>query len=292
MHGNVILEAKQLNEHITNFYRSLYRLNSEEPLQGEIHDFLGEEIVQHPVVQNSILKDEEKRNLDLDLGILELDKSLDESNTKSAPGPDGFSYKFITAFWKNFRLPLFECAKYGLENNDLPVVFKTASIKLIPKKGNTQDIKNWRPISLLSNFYKIISRAINNRLKTVANRILSRAQKGFNRARQLQEVILNTDQNISYCKKHNIKGVLVAIDQSKAFDSVGHSFMEKVYSFFGFGDRIRRWLATIGTGRTAKIILGGDLFSDTISLEKGHAQGDSPSPLLYNFAAQILLFKI
>ena len=172
------------------------------------------------------------------------------------------------------------------------MVFKTASIKLIPKKGNTQDIKNWRPISLLSNFYKIISRAINNRLKTVANRILSRAQKGFNRARQLQEVILNTDQNISYCKKHNIKGVLVAIDQSKAFDSVGHSFMEKVYSFFGFGDRIRRWLATIGTGRTAKIILGGDLFSDTISLEKGHAQGDSPSPLLYNFAAQILLFKI
>ena len=123
---------------------SLYRLNSKEPLQGEIHDFLGEEKVQHPVVQNSILKDEEKRNLDLDLGILELDKSLDESNTKSAPGPDGFLYKFITAFWKIFRLPLFECAKYGLENNDLPVVFKTASIKLIPKKGNTQEIKNWR----------------------------------------------------------------------------------------------------------------------------------------------------
>ena len=139
-HGNVILEAKQLNEHITNFYRSLYRLNSEEPLQGEIHDFLGEEKVQHPVVQNSILKDEEKHNLDLDLGILELDKSLDESNTKRAPGPDGFSHKFITAFWKIFRLPLFECAKYGLENNDLPVVFKTASIKLIPKKGNTQEI--------------------------------------------------------------------------------------------------------------------------------------------------------
>ena len=68
--------------------------------------------------------------------------------------------------------------------------------------------------------------------------------------------------------------------------------MEKVYSFFGFGDRIQKWLATIGTGRTAKIILGGDLFLDTILLEKCHAQGDSPSPLLYNFAAQILLFKI
>ena len=68
--------------------------------------------------------------------------------------------------------------------------------------------------------------------------------------------------------------------------------MEKVYSFFGFRDRIHKWLAAIGTGRTAKIILGGDIFSDPISLEKGHAQGDSPSPLLYNFAAQIFFFKI
>ena len=140
--GNVILEAKKLQDHITNFYRSLYRLDSSEPLQGEIHDFLGEEIVHHPVVQGSILKEQEKLNLDLDLEILELDKSLDESNTKSDPGPDGFSYKFISAFWKIFRLPLFECAKYGLENNDLQVVFKTACIKLTPKKGNTQDIKN------------------------------------------------------------------------------------------------------------------------------------------------------
>ena len=150
-----------------------------------------------------------------------------------------FSYKFIRSFWDIFRRPLLECAKFGLENGNLPAIFKTANIKLIPKKGNTTNIKNWRPISLLSNFYKILSRAINNRLKKVANRVLSRAQKGFNRARQLQEVILNTDQTISHCKRNNIKGFLVAIDQSKAFDSVKHSYMDKVYSFFRFGERIK-----------------------------------------------------
>ena len=36
-----------------------------------------------------------------------------------------------------------------------------------------------------------------------------------------------------------MKGVLVSIDQSKAFDSVSHSFMEKVYDFLGFGERIK-----------------------------------------------------
>ena len=97
---------------------------------------------------------------------------------------------------------------------------------------------------------------------------------------------------MDYFKNNNIKGVLVSIDQSKAFDSVSHSFMEKVYTFFGFGGRIKNWLKSIGTSRTPGIILGPQEHSENFKLEKGHAQGDSPSPLLYNFAAQILLFRI
>ena len=144
---------------------------------------------------------------------------------------------------------------------------------------------------MLSNCCKIISRAINNRLKEVSNRILSRAQKGFNQKRQIHETIINTLENIDYCKRENVKGVLVSIDQSKAFDSVSHSFMEKVYDFWGFGERIKNWLKSFGTGRSACAILGQNLTSEKFNLGKGHMQGNSPSPLLYNFAAQILLFK-
>ena len=139
---------------------------------------------------------------------------------------------------------------------------------------------------MLSNFYKIISRTINNRFKKITNRILSRAQKGFNQKRYIQEAILNTLETIGYCKTKNIKGVLVSIDQSKAFDCVGHSFKEKVYNFLGFGERIKRWLKSIGTGRSACVSLENGGQTNYFDLEKGHAQGDSPSPLLYNFAAQ------
>ena len=97
---------------------------------------------------------------------------------------------------------------------------------------------------------------------------------------------------MDFCKKNNIKGVLVTIDQAKAFDSVSHDYMVKVYNFFGFGDRIQKWLKSIGTGRRACIITSPGEVSKTFEPEKGHAQGDSPSPLLYNFVAQILLFKI
>ena len=86
----------------------------------------------------------------------------------------------------------------------------TAQIKLIPKKGDLKKIGNWRPISLLSNFYKIISCVINNRLKKITNWILSRAQKGFNQKRFNQEAILNTLETIDYCKSNNIKGVCIS----------------------------------------------------------------------------------
>ena len=288
--GKVLLSGDDLNKYITNFYSNLYRPDNF--VRGEIADFLGADIVQHPLVCGSILTHEEREKLDSNLTILELDKSLDQANLKSAPGVDGFSYGFIKNFWNIYRQPLHECAKNSLETQSLPPSFLTAQIKLIPKKGDIKKIGNWRPISLLSNFYKIVSRAINNRLKEISNRILSRAQKGFNQKRLIQETIINTLETMEYCQRENIKGVLVSIDQSKAFDSVSHEFMTKVYDFFGFGEKIKSWLKSIGTGRNACIILGQNTYSSCFDLGKGHAQGDSPSPLLYNFAAQILLFKI
>ena len=68
----------KLNEYITNFYSSLYR--TDVAVQGEIDDFLGPDIQQHPLVRGSILTAEERENLDRDLNILELDNSLEHAN--------------------------------------------------------------------------------------------------------------------------------------------------------------------------------------------------------------------
>jgi hypothetical protein len=78
---------------------------------------------------------------------------------------------------------------------------------------------------------------------------------------------------MDFCRKRNIKGVIASIDQTKAFDSVSHSYMSQVYDFFGFGDNIKKWLSSIGTGRTACIGLEQDSLTDTFPLGKGHAQG-------------------
>ncbi len=289
-HGEVFDNSDMRGTFIKEFYSKLYEKDNS--VAGEIESFLGGDICSHPLVVESKLKDNERIELDMPISVEELDKALDKANIKSAPGVDGFSYRFIKCFWNIYRYPLFAVATDGLEDNSLPSFFKTAIIKLIPKKGDVTHIKNWRPISLLSNFYKIISWVINTRLQKIVDRVMSRAQKGFTKSRQIQEVIINVMETMDYCSKNGIKGVIVSIDQAKAFDSVSHNYMTKVYKFFGFGDRIIRWLSSIGTGRNAAVRLADDKLSPAFDLGRGHAQGDSPSPILYNLAAQIVIFKI
>ena len=125
-------------------------------------------------------------------------------------------------------------AKRVFENGRLTPSFRSAIIKLIPKKGNVANISKWRPISLLGCLYKILSRTVNNRLKSVCNRFLSRAQKGFTQHRYIQEVLINVCETISHCNFNQITGALLSIDQSRAFDTVSHAYMHEVFYIFWF----------------------------------------------------------
>jgi len=257
-----------------------------------IEEFLGQDICNDPIVKNSKLTETEKTYFDTPITQDELDIAMKGSNQRSAPGIDGYPGKFINQFWYVFRDPLYKCMHESFRLGRLPDSFRTAVIKLLPKKGDISKMKNWRPISLLSNFYKIISRAINNRLNKITSRILSRAQKGFNKNRQGHEVLINIDQKIEYCKRHNIKGCIVAVDQHKAFDSVDKEFMKKTLEFFGFGQNFIQMIETIGNHRRACIKLNNEETTEFFDVSKGNTQGDCPSPVLYNFVAQLLLFKI
>jgi hypothetical protein len=257
-----------------------------------IENFLGPDISNNNLVKGSKLTEQEKNLLDRPLSIDEIDKSMEKANMKSAPGIDGISNTFLKAYWRFFRNALFRYATCCYEKNTLTDNFLSASIKLIPKKGEIENLKNWRPISLLSNMYKIISRAVNTRLNKIVNRVCSRAQKGFNDSRYTQEVLINVLETISYCRHNNVSGALVAVDMAKAFDTLSHGYLTEVFKFFNFGPGIIKWLNLLGTRRTACIILDDGSYSRNFSLGRGRAQGDNISPNTFDFGDQILIFRI
>ncbi len=282
------------NEGIVSFFEEIYRKSPNDltDYTNCIEDFLGDVVLSNPIVTNSKLTRAEHDLLEAPLTVDELDLSIEKCNVRSAPGIDGLNNYFIKKFWHLLRIPLLNYSNFCLVEGHLTTNFRSASIKLIPKKGDLTSIKNWRPISLLSNLYKILSRAINARLNSIVNRICSRAQKGFNSQRYTQEVLINVLETIRFCNTNGINGALVAVDMAKAFDTLSHHFLREVFRFFGMGPRIIEWLTLLGENRQACILLDNGTYSRNFSLGRGRAQGDNISPNTFNFAEQILIFKL
>ncbi len=122
---------------------------------------------------------EERGSLERPVTADELYEALRSCNTNSAPGIDGINNRFIKKFWQFFRQLLFEYTNECITKGQLTDNFRTALIRLIPKKGYTSQVKNCRPISLLSCFYKIISNAVNKRLNEVIDKVTSLNQKVY-----------------------------------------------------------------------------------------------------------------
>ena len=105
-----------------------------------VSDFLGPEICRHPVVLGAKLDENEKNLMEMPLDIAELDESVLKLNLRSAPGIDGVSNRFIVKFWQFFREPLHRYASTCVEKGVLTDTFRTAIIRLIPKKGDTSKL--------------------------------------------------------------------------------------------------------------------------------------------------------
>ena len=200
--GTPFNSSKDRNNFIKNTFADLYKIPDDElELNGDsISNFLGP-VAEHPTITEAKLTDNEKNSLETALTIIELDRSIENAKLKSAPGADGFSNCFIKEYWQIFRTPLHKLALKCYAENKLTDPFRSTEIKLIPKKGDITRLKNWRPISMLNCFYKIISRAISTRIKKFMDKLTPVCQKGYSSTRRCQEVLIQLLENIENCKK-------------------------------------------------------------------------------------------
>jgi hypothetical protein len=208
--SNIFISEEERATYIGNYFKNLHKANdnNNQCTLTKLEDFLGVTKDNIEVI-NSKLSDVERAELETALTVPELDEAIDQCNLKSAPGADGFSNKFIKHFWEYVRIPLYKYAVACFDSGSLTDNFRSANIRLIPKKGKEPgSIKNWRPISLLNCFYKCISRAIANRLKKYMDKLCPRAQKGYSNTKYGQEVLMGVIETIEKCNFLKRKGVV------------------------------------------------------------------------------------
>ena len=93
-------------------------------------------------------------------------------------------------------------------------------ITLIPKKHAANEIRDFRPISLVRGVYKIIAKVLANRLRLVMGNIISASQNAFVRDRQILDPVLITNECLDSRLKSGLLRLICKLDVEKAFDHV------------------------------------------------------------------------
>ena len=290
-HGNTIeyVNDNERNKNINKYFKGIYSIIPEKTLTLE--EFLTPEILNSEHVQSKKLSDLQSNIDNVPISHHELSKALDETKTGSSPGLDGFTYTVIKFLWPLIGHPIAKGFEKMIENGEFYPNLRTASIKLIPKKGNCEQIKNWRPISLLSNIYKIYSKAFANRLKRNIDQNTSTSQKAYSTKKSIHEALINILQCLKKSKNENKKIALLAIDFKKAFDSVSHEYILEILAFLNFSPYMIKIVKTMFRGKRAGIMSSTGIIA-FFEILCGVAQGDAPSGLLFILCLEPLLWRL
>lgn len=111
----------------------------------------------------------------------------------------------------------------------IPPSINNSYLCLIPKVEVPDFMKDFRPIGLCNSIYKLITKIISSRLKSLMTSIISPLQSSFVMNRTIDENIIIIKEMAHIFHKASKKSNMMAlkIDLSKAFDSIVWSFIHE-----------------------------------------------------------------
>ena len=196
-----------------------------------------------------------------------------------AAGPDGI-FNFFIKKLESLHQPLYEITrKICLSNESEEDWFYKGITYLIPKGTPTKG-SHFRPITCMSNLYKLTTKCVTRVMQNVVENRELVAENQLGTVRMVQGAKEQALLNIAINKQYKNLLKTAWIDVKKAFDSVDHNYLIKCIESYNFPKWIKdflkttisRWLLDIRAGKE-EILLK--------RVERGILQGDSLSPLLF-----------
>lgn len=210
----------------------------------------------------------------------EINKAIKSQKKGKTPGGDCISNEVLIGSSKVTLNTITEIFNEILRTEYIPQQWTISTIILLHKKGNKDDIANYRPISLMSNVYKIFSKVLLDRLTKTLDENQPKEQAGFRSEFSTIDHIHSIKQVIQKCKEYNITFYLAFVDYNKAFDSLKHTKIWEALETQGVEKKYIRLITNIYKNMKAKIRTERD--GDFIPIKRGVRQGDPLSPKLFS----------
>lgn len=218
----------------------------------------------------------------------EVDLRLKHMNN-SAPGPDGLTYIDLRKADPGCRVltALYNCCR-RLES--VPSSWKTSNTVLIHKKGDRDDLSNWRPLALGDTTAKVFAAVLADRLLawSIRNKRLSREQKGFMPCEEFYEHNLVLQEILNDARRGGRQVVVAWLDLSNAFGSVPHVAIYRALEDAGTPSPLRNIVESMYDGCTTRIRTS-EGYTDPISIRSGVRQGCPMSLVAFNLALEPVL---
>ena len=212
----------------------------------------------------------------------EIIEATSQLQNKTSEDLFGVSMSFIKNCIQLISKPLHDIIYKSFESGVVPSQLKIAKVVPIYKGGDRLSPDNYRPISLLPNFSKIVEKIVCNRLTLFleSNNLLSPNQYGFRKEHSTIHPLLHFMNNLTRATNAKKYSVAIFCDLRKAFDTVDHKILISKLNAIGVRGTALKWFVDYLNNRKQFVYIDG-VASPLLDIIIGVPQGSILGPLLF-----------
>lgn len=239
--------------------------------------------VTHSEPEFGFLHNMKNNSLPLTAPVIDRDNLLNRLkllDIHKGAGPDGIPPIFIYKCAPALVSPLTLIFNRSLSSGVFPDLWKKAKVIPIYKSGQKDNIKNYRPISILSTFAKVFESLVCPYIQTHFKLYLCSSQHGFVGSRSTCTNLATFTEMLSDAIDCGKQVDVIYTDFSKAFDRVPHHILLSKLSAYGITGTLYDWLKSYLENRSFFVAVNG-FQSGTYRSSSGVPQGSHVGPVLF-----------
>lgn len=222
----------------------------------------------------------EEGELTKEVSLGELEAPIRGFQRDKSSGLDGCSIEFYLAFFDLLGQDILKVINHCRLSIKIPTAIKSTFIALIPKSDKPTSFNDFRPILLCNCLYKIMAKILANRLKPILSAHISPKLFAFLQQRQIHEAIRTAQELLHSVQSKNLKGVILKVDLSKAFNRASLLYICMLLTHLGFPYMFIKWIMSCISDVPYSVLLNATP-TPFFTAKKGLRRGCPLSPLLF-----------